>query len=123
MNAVTTEIIPESGRATRYARCVTQSKKVEWQIDRDLPRGRSFDFSRKFLPDGLTLIDRLRFLSGDEARLLNQIQGRTYAYIFGLVERFISAKMLDLGRLPSKGWCDFPTRKSNTRSCSVAWRR
>lgn len=98
MNAVTTEVIPESARATRYARCVTLSKKVEWQIDRDLLRGRSFDFSRKFLPDGLSLIDRLDFLSADEARLLNQIQGRTYAYLFGLVERFISAKMLEQGR-------------------------
>jgi len=46
----------------------------------------------------LSRTDRLTFLSKDEARLLSQIQGRTYAYIFGLVERFISAKMLDQGR-------------------------
>ena len=97
MNA-TTDVFPETSNTTRYARCVIQSKKVEWQIDRDLLRGRNFDFSRKFLPDGLTLIDRLNFLSAEEARLLNQIQGRTYAYIFGLVERFISAKMLEQGR-------------------------
>jgi hypothetical protein len=74
------------------------SKKAEWQIDRDLLQGRTFDFSRKFLPDGLSRIDRLTFLGADEARLLSQVQGRTYAYIFGLVERFISAKMLDQGR-------------------------
>jgi hypothetical protein len=89
---------PEPGQAARYARCVTWSKKSEWQIDRDLLQGRTFDFSRKFLPDGLSQIDRLVFLSEDEARLLSQIEGRTYAYIFGLVERFISAKMLDLSR-------------------------
>ncbi len=89
---------PESGQAARYARVVELSKKSEWQIDRDLLQGRTFDFSRKFLPDGLSQIDRLAFLSADEARLLSQIQGRTYAYIFGLVERFISAKMLDQGR-------------------------
>jgi hypothetical protein len=71
---------------------------VEWQIDRDLLQGRTFDFSRKFLPDGLSRIDRLTFLTAEEARLLSQVQGRTYAYIFGLVERFISAKMLDQGR-------------------------
>ncbi len=58
----------------------------------------AFDFSRKFLPDGLSFVDRLRFLSADDARLLSQIQGRSYAYIFGLVERFISAKMLEQGR-------------------------
>lgn len=88
----------EATRAARYARCVRMSKKAEWQIDRDLMRGRDFDFSRKFLPDGLSRVDRLSFLSGDEARLLSQVQGRTYAYLFGLVERFISAKMLDQTR-------------------------
>ena len=90
--------VPSQGQVARYARSVELSKKSEWQIDRDLLRGRTFDFSRKFLPDGLSQVDRLVFLSEDEARLLSQIQGRTYAYIFGLVERFISAKMLDQGR-------------------------
>jgi hypothetical protein len=98
MNAAVTNPIVDSVRADRYARCVKLSKKVEWQIDRDLLRGRTFDFSRKFLPDGLSLVDRLGFLSADEARFLSQIQGRTYAYIFGLVERFISAKMLEQSR-------------------------
>jgi len=98
MNAVANMLISESGHAGRYAQCVRLSKKAEWQIDRDLLQGRTFDFSRKFLPDGLSLIDRLSFLSEDEARLLSQIEGRTYAYVFGLVERFISAKMLDQGR-------------------------
>jgi hypothetical protein len=98
MNTVATTLDPESGRAARYAQIVRSSKQAEWQIDRDLLRGRTFDFSRKFLPDGLSRIDRLTFLAQDEARLLSQIQGRTYAYVFGLVERFISAKMLDQGR-------------------------
>jgi hypothetical protein len=98
VNAAVADVAAESGRAARYARCVKMSKKTEWQIDRDLLRGRTFDFSRKFLPDGLSFVDRLDILSVDEARLLSQIQGRTYAYIFGLVERFISAKMLERGR-------------------------
>ena len=98
MSAVATTFAPESDKAARYARVVALSKKAEWQIDRDLLQGRTFDFSRKFLPDGLSQVDRLAFLSADEARLLSQIQGRTYAYIFGLVERFISAKMLEQGR-------------------------
>ena len=98
MNAVGAMLKRESGHAARYAQIVRSSKKAEWQIDRDLLQGRNFDFSRKFLPDGLSRIDRLTFLSAEEARLLSQIQGRTYAYIFGLVERFISAKMLDQGR-------------------------
>lgn len=98
MNTIATLPNSDLGNAARYAQIVRSSKKSEWQIDRDLLQGRTFDFSRKFLPDGLSRIDRLPFLSADEARLLSQIQGRTYAYIFGLVERFISAKMLDQGR-------------------------
>jgi hypothetical protein len=98
MNAAVANVITESARTGRYARCVQMSKKTEWQIDRDLMRGRSLNFSRKFLPDGLSLVDGLSFLSTDEARVLSQIQGRTYAYIFGLVERFISAKMLEQSR-------------------------
>jgi hypothetical protein len=35
-------------------------------------------------------------LSADEKRFVSQIQGRTYANIFGLVERFINAKVLEL---------------------------
>ncbi len=98
MSALASDAFPSANRAARYARCLKVSKKVEWQIDRDLIRGRSLDFSRKFLPDGLSLLERLDFLAADDARLLSQIQGRTYAYIFGLVERFISAKMLDQTR-------------------------
>jgi hypothetical protein len=94
MNSVVSLPDSESGNTARYAQIVRSSKKTEWQIDRDLLQDRSFDFSRKFLPDRLSQVDRLGF----EARLLSQIQGRTYAYIFGLVERFISAKMLDQGR-------------------------
>ena len=96
MNAVLNA--PESGRTARYAQIVRLSKKSEWQIDRDLLQDRQFDFTRKFLPDGLSHVDELPFLIPGDARLLSQVQGRTYAYIFGLVERFISAKMLDQGR-------------------------
>ncbi|HEX5737346.1 MAG TPA: hypothetical protein VFY22_02450, partial [Hydrogenophaga sp.] len=60
--------------------------------------GRKFDFSKKFLPDGLSQVGLLPFLASEERRLLSQIQGRTYANMFGLVERFISAKMLDVSR-------------------------
>jgi hypothetical protein len=49
------------------------------------------------LPDGLSLVGRLDDLSAEERRLFSQIQGRTYAALFGLVERFIAAKMLELG--------------------------
>jgi hypothetical protein len=82
--------------ADRYARAVEISKRVRWEIDRDVFRGRGLDFSKKFLPDGLSGVRDLAFLSRDEQRLASQVQGRTYANMFGLVERFISLKMLEL---------------------------
>jgi hypothetical protein len=82
----------------RYAKCVEVSKRIRWDIDRDVIRGRKFDFSKKFLPDGLSLADQLDFLDVGERRLLSQVQGRTYSNMFALVERFIGAKMLDVSR-------------------------
>ena len=84
--------------SARYAKSIEASKRIRWDIDRDVIRGRRFDFGKRFLPDGLSKIDRLDFLTADEQRLLSQIQGRTYANIFGLVERFIAAKVLEVSR-------------------------
>jgi hypothetical protein len=82
----------------RYARCIAVSKRIRWDIDRDVIGGRSFDFGKKFLPDGLSHVDRMTFLDARERGLVSQIQGRTYAYVFGLVERFINAKVLEVSR-------------------------
>jgi hypothetical protein len=83
---------------SRYARCIEASKRIRWDIDRDVMRGRTFEYSKKFLPDGLSKVGELPFLSAGERRLMSQIQGRTYANIFGLVERYIGAKVLELSR-------------------------
>ena len=89
----------EPGRpGSRYALCIKASKKVRWDIDRDVLRSREFDFRDKFLPDSLSKASQLEFLSEAEKRTLSHVQGRTYAYLFGLVERFISAKVLDQSR-------------------------
>ena len=82
----------------RYERCISASKRVRWDIEDDVIRGRRFDTAHKFLPDGLSLVGEIDFLSADEQRFLSQIQGRTYANIFGLVERFINAKVLEISR-------------------------
>jgi len=81
-----------------YAKCIEVSKRVRWDIDNDVIRGREFDFSQKFLPDGISKVEQLQFLNDDEKRLLSQIQGRTYANMFGFVERFITAKVLETTR-------------------------
>ena len=92
MNAITNI----SGSSERYARCIQTSKRVRWDIDKDVIRGRNFDTAQKFLPDGLSLADAFTTLSADEKQFVSQIQGRTYANMFGLVERFINAKVLEL---------------------------
>src|SRR6201996_9639607 len=84
--------------SNRYARCIHTSKRVRWDIDEDVIRGRCLDAADKFLPDGLSLADAFTTLSADEKRFVSQIQGRTYASVFGLVERFINAKVLELSR-------------------------
>lgn len=81
-----------------YAKCIEISKRVRWDIDKDVIRGRSFDFSKKFLPDGLSKVDGFDFLSEEQKKFLSQIQGRTYANMFGFVERFITAKILEITR-------------------------
>ena len=101
----------------RYAKCIEASKRIRWDIDRDVIRGRKFDFEKKFLPDGLSKVTELAFLQPAAMRFLSQIQGRTYANIFGLVERYIGAKTLEISKdywfgdqVRWKRWCDSPTK-------------
>ena len=75
----------------RYAHCVKASKKVRWDIDADVIRGRALEREQKFLPDGLSLVNEMPTLDAAERKLVSQIQGRTYANMFGLVERYIGA--------------------------------
>ena len=91
-------VTQHSTDADRYAKCVEVSKRIRWDTDRDVIRGRQFDFGKKFLPDGLSKVMQLPFLDGAEQRLFSQVQGRTYANMFALVERFIGAKVLEISR-------------------------
>lgn len=80
----------------RYARAVAASKRARWAIDADVIRDRTFDRSEKFLPDPLSMVDELEFLEDRERVFFSQVQGRTYANVFGLVERFVNTKVLEL---------------------------
>jgi hypothetical protein len=86
----------DATESSRYARAIKASKRVRWDIDADVFAGRQFDFSHRFLPDGLARLSTFTTLNDAERVLISQIQGRTYAYIFGLVERYIGAKVLEL---------------------------
>ena len=104
MNALAADVYAEAETAARvfnhgrYARCIKASKRARWDIDADVIRGRIFGLDQSFLPDGLSKVSTLAFLSATEARLLSQVQGRTYAQLFGLVERFVNAKVLEVSR-------------------------
>ena len=87
----------------RYARTIEASKRIRWDIDRDVIRSRSFDAAKKFLPDGLSKAKDVAFLGEKERLLFSQVQGRTYANLFGLIERYIGAKILEVSREHSLG--------------------
>jgi hypothetical protein len=87
-----------SPKQRSYASCIAASRRVRWEIDRDVIRGRTFELEHRFLPDGLSRVRDLEFLTDAEQRFLSQIQGRTYANLFGLVERTINAKVLELSQ-------------------------
>ena len=52
-----------------YAKCIEISKRVRWDIDKDVIRGREFDISQKFLPDGLSKVNQLDFLNENDRRV------------------------------------------------------
>ncbi|WP_242521796.1 hypothetical protein [Motiliproteus sp. SC1-56] len=90
--------MPATLNTDRYAKCIDVSKRVRWEIEQDVIRGRTLDLGKKFLPDGLSKVHELAFLTPDQQRFLSQVQGRTYANIFGLVERFICAKVMEVSQ-------------------------
>jgi hypothetical protein len=92
------ENIMSANPTPTYARCIANSKKVRWDLDRDVLRGRTLDRNRDFLPRALSLVDELPFLTDHERRFMSHVQGRTYANLFGIVERYINAKILELSR-------------------------
>lgn len=80
----------------RFSHCIDTTDRVRWDIDADVIRGRNFDFSAKFLPDRLSRVHEIDFLSATEQRLMSQIQGRTYANMIALLEGFINDKVREI---------------------------
>jgi hypothetical protein len=80
----------------RYAKAVEASKRIRWDLDRDVLRGRSLDANRAFLPGALTRVRDLAFLTPREARFYARVQGRTYANLLAALERGIASSALAL---------------------------
>jgi hypothetical protein len=81
-----------------YKDLLARSEKITWRVEDLIGDGKTLDFSKPFLPEGLARTAALDFLSADEKRILNQIRGHTYLTIFGLVEEFILPFVLDYNR-------------------------
>ena len=61
----------------KYARVIKASKAVHWEIEADVIKGRGFDLSKKYLPDGLSLIPEMTTLSEAEKRLVQMYRLET----------------------------------------------
>jgi hypothetical protein len=78
-----------------YESCVRASEQAAWKLDDVMPPDTRLDFSRPFLPTGLAARGELPFLSLNERRTLNQITGNAYLNLFGFVEEYILATVLE----------------------------
>lgn len=86
-----------SVNTSMYKQCMSHAQRINWDIEEDVIRSRELDINDRFLPDGLSLAAKLHFLDEQGRRFFGQVQGRSYGYIFGLVERFIGAKIVEMG--------------------------
>jgi hypothetical protein len=77
-----------------YRSNLEASQKVNWKID-DVIGGRTFDFSKRFLPEALAGVEEIRCLGPEEKLKLNQIRGFTYLYLFGLIEEYILPSVIE----------------------------
>jgi len=84
--------------SVRYAKCIEASRRVRWDIERDVIRGRRFDPDKAFLPENLSRVGELAFLTATERRRLSQVQGCTYAGLFGLIEHGVAVTTRQLSQ-------------------------
>lgn len=78
-----------------FATCVANSERIAWRIDDVLPPTAVLDRSRRFLPAALADNSALTFLTEEQRLQLNQITGKAYMNLFGFVEVYIEAMVLE----------------------------
>jgi hypothetical protein len=81
-------------RSYSYADILQSSLKVAW-TERQVLEGKDFDYSKRFLPNGLTRVDDIRCLDDRDKLKLNQIMGNAYCHIFAYVEEYIIPQALE----------------------------
>ena len=82
-----------------YQAVLAASERVNWRVEDLIGGDKALDFARPFMPESLARTQALSFLTDDEQRVLNQIRGHEYLYVFGLVEEFILPFVLDHARV------------------------
>jgi hypothetical protein len=81
-----------------YQQVLTNSERVNWRVEDIIGGSKRLDFDQPFMPESLARVRPLRFLSPSEQLVMNQIRGRGYLYLFGVVEEFIVPFVLDHAR-------------------------
>src|SRR5207342_2153493 len=93
-----------------YEKTLATSERISWKLDDVIGGDKRLDFGKPFLPEALARVEALDFLSSDERRMLNQIRGHNYLYLFGAVEEFILPFVMDQVRPQLQGDDDFKVR-------------
>jgi hypothetical protein len=72
-----------------YEAVLADSHKINWKVEDLIGGDKRLDFSRPFMPERLAGVSGIQCLNPREKRLLNQIRGNSYLYLFSFVEEFI----------------------------------
>lgn len=81
-----------------YRSTLAASERIGWKVDEIIGGDKKLDFTKPFMPESLAQVKQISFLSPEEQRTLNQIRGHEYLAMFGLVEEFILAYVVDHAR-------------------------
>lgn len=103
------EMIENGKGRYSYQATLATAQKINWRIEDIIGGDKRLDFTKPFMPESLTRVEQLSFLTPEERRTLNQIRGAAYLGIFGLVEEFILPFVLDHAR-PQLQPDDYRTR-------------
>ena len=79
----------------KYPAILAAADRAAWQIDDVIGPDAALDWSKPFMPQGLTRSDDLDMLSDAEKLTLNHIRGHEYLAMFGLIEEFILPFVMD----------------------------
>lgn len=88
---------------TTWRRVLSTSERVDWRLDEVLTEDATFDFGRPFLPNVMTDVAALPFLTPAAKLTLGHIRAHGYLGLFGIVEELILPFVLDHARRESLG--------------------